>query len=270
MKMHFLSGLPRAGSTLLASLLRQNPRFEASIMSPVGRIVTSTLQAMGPDNEADGFVTNDQRERILHGIFQAYYAAHEQHTPEHVVFDNNRRWTANAALLEHLYPGSKIICCVRAPNAIVDSFERLFRKHPMNLSVIYGAQANLTVYNRVQKLMSDDAVVGFALNALRDAWFSDQRKNLVIVDYDELCTRPKNVMQLIHNAINEPAFGYDFENIQPIPGAEQFDRDVNTPGLHDLKPKIVYEKRTTILPHDLWNNLPAPFWAVNNRATRPG
>ena len=30
-KLHFISGLPRSGSTLLAGLLRQNPRFAAAI-----------------------------------------------------------------------------------------------------------------------------------------------------------------------------------------------------------------------------------------------
>ncbi|MEG4240263.1 sulfotransferase [Microcoleus sp. Pol14C6] len=36
MKAHFISGLPRSGSTLLAALLRQNPRFHAAMTSPVG------------------------------------------------------------------------------------------------------------------------------------------------------------------------------------------------------------------------------------------
>ncbi len=31
---HFISGLPRAGTTLLAALLRQNPRFHAGMTSP--------------------------------------------------------------------------------------------------------------------------------------------------------------------------------------------------------------------------------------------
>ncbi|MFB8797203.1 MAG: sulfotransferase [Microcoleus sp.] len=35
MKAHFISGLPRSGSTLLAALLRQNPRFHAAMTSPV-------------------------------------------------------------------------------------------------------------------------------------------------------------------------------------------------------------------------------------------
>jgi sulfotransferase len=30
-KMHFISGLPRSGSTLLAGILRQNPQFHAAM-----------------------------------------------------------------------------------------------------------------------------------------------------------------------------------------------------------------------------------------------
>lgn len=35
---HFISGLPRSGSTLLAAILRQNPRFLAATTSPVGEV----------------------------------------------------------------------------------------------------------------------------------------------------------------------------------------------------------------------------------------
>ena len=34
-RLHFISGLPRSGSTLLAALLRQNPRFSAGNLSIV-------------------------------------------------------------------------------------------------------------------------------------------------------------------------------------------------------------------------------------------
>ncbi|MEG3936419.1 MULTISPECIES: sulfotransferase [unclassified Microcoleus] len=36
MNSHFISGLPRSGSTLLAALLRQNPRFHGAMTSPLG------------------------------------------------------------------------------------------------------------------------------------------------------------------------------------------------------------------------------------------
>jgi sulfotransferase len=42
-RLHFISGLPRSGSTLLAALLRQNPRFTAGMSSPVYPLFRSML-----------------------------------------------------------------------------------------------------------------------------------------------------------------------------------------------------------------------------------
>jgi sulfotransferase len=42
--LHFISGLPRSGSTLLAAILRQNPRFHSGMSSPVGALFIA-LQA---------------------------------------------------------------------------------------------------------------------------------------------------------------------------------------------------------------------------------
>ena len=35
---HFISGLPRSGSTMLSAILRQNPRFHAGMSSPVASL----------------------------------------------------------------------------------------------------------------------------------------------------------------------------------------------------------------------------------------
>lgn len=43
MRLHFISGLPRSGSTLLAGLLRQNPNFAAAMTGPVGKPHWSSL-----------------------------------------------------------------------------------------------------------------------------------------------------------------------------------------------------------------------------------
>ena len=43
---HFISGLPRSGSTLLAALLRQNPRFHSGMTSPVGSLYLALLGEM--------------------------------------------------------------------------------------------------------------------------------------------------------------------------------------------------------------------------------
>ncbi len=47
---HFISGLPRAGSSLLAALLRQNPQLHADVTSPVARLYAAMLMGMSEEH----------------------------------------------------------------------------------------------------------------------------------------------------------------------------------------------------------------------------
>ena len=48
---HFISGLPRSGSTLTSALLRQNPRFQAGISSPVAGLFEGIIAQVSAGNE---------------------------------------------------------------------------------------------------------------------------------------------------------------------------------------------------------------------------
>ena len=56
----------RAGSTLLAALLRQNPRFSAGMSSPVYNLFRSMLAKTSARNEGAVFIDDDIRKRLLH------------------------------------------------------------------------------------------------------------------------------------------------------------------------------------------------------------
>ena len=71
---HFITGLPRAGSTLLSALLLQNPRFHAGMTSPVGGLFRGMLNQLGAGSEFGPVVTTDQRRRLARGLFDSYYA----------------------------------------------------------------------------------------------------------------------------------------------------------------------------------------------------
>ncbi len=73
MRLHLISGLPRAGSTLLAAILRQNPGMHAAIQSPVWDVFSNALRAMSA-REGALFISDAQRERILRAVVEAYYA----------------------------------------------------------------------------------------------------------------------------------------------------------------------------------------------------
>ena len=175
---HFISGLPRSGSTLLAALLRQNPRLHAGMTSPVGSVFSAMLRATSQENEGAVFIDDDQRARLLHGVFTAYYA---DLAPTKLIFDTNRLWTTKLPALAQLFPNSRVICCVRNPAWVIDSIERLIRRNRFELSRIFNFNSGGTVYSRADGLGSGTGMVGFAWHALREAVFGEHADRLLLV-----------------------------------------------------------------------------------------
>ena len=146
---HFISGLPRSGSTLLSALLRQNPRFHAGMTGPVGSLVEAMLRNMSMGNETSIFITDAQREALLRAVFTTFYS----HAPAgNVVFDTNRMWCTKLPLIAELFPQARVICCVRDMPWVFDSIERLIRTNKFQPSGIFNFEPGGTVYSRVDGL----------------------------------------------------------------------------------------------------------------------
>lgn len=254
---HFISGLPRSGSTLLAALLRQNPAVSAGISSPLGTLFHSTRNAMGAWSETSVLLDDAQRERILRGLFESYYADRQD---RRIIFDTNRAWCARLPALKRLFPAAKVICCVRSVAWIMDSIERLAREHPFHESRLWNNDSErATVFTRVDALAQNDRFVGFAWSALKEAVYGEHADSLLLVDFDLLAAAPQKVLDLIYDFISEPRFEHDLENIQFDEPA--FDQNLGLPGLHRVRSKVAPVRRATILPPDLFARLDAmSFW----------
>ena len=265
MPIHFLSGMPRSGSTLMSAVLAQNPALHVVYHSPVAQVITRLVNEMSTkENEGGIFYTRESRIRTLRGIFAAFYTDYH----DKVIIDVSRRWCAHMALLNTLFPGSKTVACVRDVREILDSFERLFQKNPEQVSRIIN-RPNTTVYDRVPILLENDSVVGYSLNSMRQAYFGLFQENLLVVDYPDFAKSPKLVLRDLHAALQLEPFDYDFDNVKNHAGAEEVDRHLSTPGLHIVRPKVTYEPRFTCLPPDIWNHLPPPFWKQNAQKNHP-
>lgn len=256
-KIHFISGLPRSGSTLLAGILRQNPRFAAGMTSGLGGLAMAALRAMGPDGEFSGRIGEERRRRVLIALFGSYYAGPDG---AEVVFDTNRQWSAQLPLLGTLFPGAKVIACVRNPAWIMDSIERLVRANALEHSRIFnGPQERATVYSRAEALASRDRLIGYAWSALKEAYYGDEAGRLLLVEYDILCQRPAEVLSLIYRFLGEEAFAHDFDQVEYA--AAEFDERIGMPGLHTVKRRVEWKPRRTILPPDIFERFAAlAFW----------
>ncbi len=255
---HFISGLPRSGSTLLAGILRQNPRFHAAMTGPVGSMYMALESAMSRRNETAVFIDEAQRRDVLKGIFSSYYS--RIHT-EKVVFDTNRLWCAKLPAITQLFPDARIVCCVRDLSWVMDSIERLVRKNAFELSGMFGFEPGSTVYTRLNQIARSDGMVGYALDALREGFFSEQAPRLILVEYQALTRAPQSTMGHLYSLLGEPVFDHDFENVDY--DAEFFDMALGTPGLHRVRRKVEWMERETVLPPDLFQRfMNDAFWRL--------
>jgi sulfotransferase len=253
---HFISGLPRSGSTLLAAILRQNPRFHAAMSSPVASLFEGIIAQVSAGSELAAIVDADQRARLLRGLFDSYYAG----IAVPVILDTNRAWTAHLPGVMALFPTARIICCVRDVAWIMDSLERQFRANAFeNTRLFNSAAERATVYTRVEALAHANRLVGFPWHALREACYGEQAERLVIVDYDLLVHRPADVMRLIYEFLGEAPFAHDFDHV--VYDAPGFDAQLGLDGLHRVHPRVAPRERQTILPPDLFERYSRlAFW----------
>ena len=252
---HFISGLPRSGSTLLAALLRQNPRFEAGMSGPLAGLFGALLGEMSARNEFSVFIDDAKRERILHGLFDSFYAD----CPADVVFDTNRGWCGWMAAVSRLFPDAKVIACVRELPWVVDSIERLIQRNVFTPSSIFGFNPGGTVYTRANGVVGQDGMVGAAYDMLKQACFGAQRDRLLVVQYETLTAEPARTMRAIYDFIGEPMFEHSFDHIDY--DVTDFDERAGTPGLHTVHSEIRAQPRETILPPDLFNRfVNDAFW----------
>ena len=244
---HFISGLPRSGSTLLSALLKQNPRFHAGMSGPVAGMFNAMLGEMSGRNEFSVFITDEQRQRVLDGLFWNYYGP--EFTAE-VIFDTNRMWCSKLRVLKKMFPQSRIIATVRHLPWVIDSVERLIRKNTFQPSSIFNFQPGGTVYSRADQLASADGMVGSAFNGLKEAFCDpDAGTQMMLVQYETLTRDPEKALAAIYKFIGEPAFKHDFENVSY--SASEFDFRAGTPDLHTVKSKVEPNERTTILPPEI-------------------
>jgi sulfotransferase len=254
---HFISGLPRSGSTLLSAILRQNPRFSAGITSPVFMLCNTLLEKIAGSTEFAPSFDDDRRAALMHGIVRAYYGHALQ---DRVIFDTNRLWTGRAALLKALYPKARIICCVRDVGRIIDSLERMLRANPLQVSRIFNFKPTGSVYERAEILMnSETGLIGLPWSTLREAWFGEDKSQLVIVDYDRLVARPRLIIEALYAELGEPSFSHDFDNLAYDEPA--YDSVLGMPGLHKVRPTVSAAVREKSIPPDIFARYSdASFW----------
>jgi sulfotransferase len=247
---YFISGLPRSGSTLLSSILKQNPRFSAGISSPLLTIFRSLFESCndGLRSQTD----HSRTERMLRSTVSSFYEDNQSE----VIFDTNRLWTNLLPQLKQVFPYTKVIVCVRDINRILESFERLHQNNPMSISTIFPKTVDMHVYSRMTSLMSEGGIVRLPYDSVKSSLCGIHSSMMYFCEYDILTKNPEGVLRSIYNFIEQPYYHHDFNSVEM--NYEKEDSEWGMSNLHKVRKKVTYEERPFTLPPDIltqYNNL---------------
>jgi sulfotransferase len=210
---HFVSGLPRAGSTLLMNLLAQNPRVHATATSGlheigyIARQFSVTEEFKTIPNPQDG-------ETLFYDYVKGGCEnAFNRLTERPVVVDKCRSWVGHLDMLFAIWPDAKVLVPVRDMRGILASFEKKWRMHPFPFTGVekQSPQNWTTVEKRAQGWLNIPPL-GIAVERLSDA-VKRYKNKLHFVHFEDLTENPEETMKKIWNYLDETPFKHDFHNV---------------------------------------------------------
>jgi len=212
---HFMAGLPRSGSTLLKSILDQNPNLHANPVSPVMELMYYTEEYLSRSEQYLGYPNPKNAHKMISSFIENYYFERE----EDIIIDHCRAWPNNIERIKtYINPNPKIICPVRDVLEILASFITMVHRNSDQVSFIdqHLIERGVTVDddNRCHYLMNGDGIVDQSLWSLAQAFIKNDTKHLLLVEYNDLVNTPEETMKRIYDFLEIDYYAHDFNNVE--------------------------------------------------------
>jgi len=253
-QLHFLSGIPRSGSTVLAAILNQNPATHVSTTSGLVHALdglANTWHSAGLLNEND--LDRKKLAQTMRGMIDAFY----EDTDKPVVIDKGRGWpipVIMSAMSQVLGHKPKIIATVRSIPDCMASFVRVAKPDDLDLFMATGQLAD---HLRASYI------------SLQEGYLYDPEA-FCFVEYEELLADPKAQLDRIHAFLDLPSYDYDLSNIDGSTVSEDDENLHGYAGMHDVKPKLERlhdEHPKDVLKHHYSAFCQPEFWLETPRTT---
>ena len=273
---YFMAGLPRSGSTLLSTILNQNPRFYSGPSSPVLGAMFAIEQNFMENELYHGYPKPDQVREIIGSVPHHFYSDIEKP----VVFDKNRAWTARVPFIEgYIGQQAKIIVPVRRVDEILTSILTMIHRNPFQEGQervnfvdeqLIKTNTPINDYNRCMYLLNDGGIVYESLNAIKMGIDENFRDKMHFVDYNDLVSNPGKTLEDIYDFLGENYYDHELDNLSN----KHRENDLNTYGLGDMhevhsKLEKISPSPESVLPEEILslyeenkNNL--EFWKHKN------
>jgi sulfotransferase len=265
---YFLSGLPRSGSTLLSSILNQNPNIYSGPNSPVCGMMFNLERSILASEQYRAYPKPEVMPNTVMGILENYYSDRKEQN----IIDKSREWSIQehfVVLLRNMQNNPKIILCVRSITDILASFIYMIHQNPQSPSFIdqeIQARQEFNFYRsiddiRCDHLMRPKGLIDNPLYGIAFAGLEENKEYFHIVEYEDLVNKTKNTIDGIYNFLELENYDHDFENIVNI--TPEDDKIYGMQGLHDVRKLISrreINKEEILSPYVLNKYSGLEFW----------
>lgn len=213
-KIHYLSGLPRSGSTLLSNLLASHPDIRTTPSSPLYEVVQGMRNSWSNSSflkaQLDGEFEAVHK-RLARTTWAAMQAWSDEGGEEHVI-EKNRGWLFGLEWLRLIDPNFKIIVTLRDLRSIYGSIED---RHRQTLMLNFPDNMEHDIVDgRAENLFSKNGILGSALKAIRNiADVPSILHHIFFWRYEDFIVNPKETMDMLFQYLEVDPVQIDFNNI---------------------------------------------------------
>lgn len=196
-----VTGLPRAGSTLLCQLLAQHPDVHCDGQSsPLCNALLGIRRMVSNDQFFLAQLDHGFADSYGHltSAMQGFLRSWHHGSDKKAVVDKNRAWLHAIEMLLQLAPEAKLVVCIRELGQIYGSIEA---QHQRTILVDFIDQlADFDRFGRADMLFAKDKTIGaplLSLNAVQDLPPAVQQR-LYFLRFEDLTAQPAACMSHLH------------------------------------------------------------------------
>jgi sulfotransferase len=236
---HFMAGLPRSGSTVLAALLNQHPEVHASQQQ--SNLVDMLYGLHSHIPESENFlsgISHDGFESVLKGIPVSFYSS----VQKPIVIDQSRAWGTPynfSNLSPYVNENGKVIITLRPILDILASFIKVVNATEKITGEVKYLDNDLWLTHfrskvdaQVENIMRQNGVIDQALFSITNL-LKNYPERVHLVWFDQLLGAPQETMNGIYDFLEISKFENNFKNIKRINFQNDF-AAYGLLGLHDV------------------------------------
>ena len=239
-KIFFLSGLPRSGNTLLASLLNQNPDIAAGINSlPMEAI--KHLFLLQRTDLFKNYPDHKSLENLLDMVYSAYY---KDWNYKYIIDRSAAGTSCNLRLMKkHLKQPIKIIVLLRPLLEVLASFVKWSNKEP----TAYINKFGNTAEDKCYALMEQFGQIWKEVQNLENLLKPENRQYALFIQYHDLVKHPQKIINQIYKFLDIPKYKHRFTKLDQLKvNGMGYSDEIVGKNLHTIYTKKIALQKTNV------------------------